>query len=51
MQPVPQNMGMLKNIVRGILLINGLDDDRKSAAKKFINLGLSVLHEHEMGNL
>ena len=49
--PVPQNMGMLKNIVKGILLRNGLDDDQKSAAKKFISLGLSVLNKHEMGNL
>lgn len=49
--PVPQNIGMLKNIVKGILLRNGLDDDQKSAAKKFISLGPSVLNKHEMGNL
>ncbi len=51
MQPVPQNMGMLKNVVKGILLRNGLDDDQKPAAKKFISLGLSVLNKHETGNL
>ena len=40
-----------KKIVKGILLRNGLDDDQKSAAKKLIRLGPSVLNKHEMGNL
>ena len=42
--------GNVKKHLR-ILLRNGLDDDQKSAAKKFISLGLSVLNKHEMGNL
>ena len=42
--------GNVKKHLR-ILLRNGFDDDQKSAAKKFISLGLSVLNKHEMGNL
>ena len=42
--------GNVKKHLR-ILLRNDLDDDQKSAAKKFISLGLSVLNKHEMGNL